>query len=162
LGLQRKNLKKLYNAALLHDIGKIGIPESILNKNGKLTSEEFEFVKKHPEIGANVVSKIPQLRDLVPIILYHHERTDGSGYPEGLSKDRIPFLARILAVADVFDALVSDRPYRSGITPDEAIRIMENMALDQDIVKILKENLEEIMESMYSMLVQENEKVIPL
>lgn len=150
LGLRRKKLKKLYNAALLHDIGKIGIPESILNKNGKLTSEEFEFVKKHPEIGANVIGKIPQLRDLVPIILYHHERTDGSGYPEGLSKDRIPLLARILAVADVFDALVSDRPYRSGITPDEAIRMMENMALDQDIVKILKENLGKIIESVYS------------
>lgn len=150
LGLRRKELKKLYNAALLHDIGKIGIPESILSKNGKLTSEEFEFVKKHPEIGANVIGKIPQLRDLVPIILYHHERTDGRGYPEGLSKDRIPLLARILAVADVFDALVSDRPYRSGITPDKAIKMMENMALDQDIVRILKENLEKILKSVYS------------
>ncbi|ACR79932.1 HD-GYP domain-containing protein [Kosmotoga olearia] len=157
LGLRRKKLKKLYNAALLHDIGKIGIPESILNKKGKLTSEEFEIVKKHPEIGANVIGKIHQLQDLAPIILYHHERTDGSGYPEGLSKDRIPLLARILAVADVFDALVSDRPYRPGMTPEEAIRIMENMALDQDIVKVLRENLEEIMKSVNSLLVQENE-----
>ncbi|WP_153020836.1 HD-GYP domain-containing protein, partial [Kosmotoga sp. DU53] len=109
------------------------------------------------EIGANVIGKIHQLQDLAPIILYHHERTDGSGYPEGLSKDRIPLLARILAVADVFDALVSDRPYRPGMTPEEAIRIMENMALDQDIVKVLRENLEEIMKSMNSLLVQENE-----
>ncbi|RKX49146.1 MAG: HD-GYP domain-containing protein [Thermotogae bacterium] len=145
LGIKRKRLKLLERAALLHDIGKIGIPEKDLAKNGKLNDEEYFIMKRHSEIGAVLVGKIPYLRDLKSVILYHHEKTDGSGYPYGLKGDKIPYLARILAVADVFDALISDRPYRSAMNLENAIKEMEKMPLDQEIVNALKNNIKNIL-----------------
>jgi len=121
LGLSAKELEDLRMAAILHDVGKIGVPEAILNKPGRLTPEEFEQMKQHPVRGYQIVSRIPAMARLTPAILYHHERYDGKGYPEGLSGEEIPLAARILAVADAFDAMTSDRPYRPGMALDQAI-----------------------------------------
>lgn len=117
-------LKALEAAALLHDTGKIAIPEHILNKPGKLTAAEFEKMKRHAPIGAQILSSIEFPYPVVPIVRHHHENWDGTGYPDGLKGEAIPFGARILMVVDCFDALTSDRPYRRRMTDDEALRIL--------------------------------------
>ncbi len=114
LGWTQEQLGDLKIGALLHDIGKIGVPDSILNKPGPLTQAEAEIMKKHPITGAKMVESISFLRPSLPYILYHHERHDGMGYPSGLSGDNIPLPGRILAVVDTIDAMTSDRPYRKG------------------------------------------------
>lgn len=114
LGLSAAELDTLHKGGLFHDIGKIGVPESILDKPGKLTDEEFATIRKHPEIGVEIISPIEAYRKLIPIVLQHHEWFNGNGYPNRLAGDAISPLARILAVADVYDALISDRPYRQG------------------------------------------------
>jgi putative nucleotidyltransferase with HDIG domain len=105
----------LERAALLHDIGKIGVPEALLLKPSALSPEDYERVKEHSEAGARILETVPFLADVVPIVRHHHERWDGSGYPAGLAGEDIPFLARVLAVADSFDAMVSERPYRGPL-----------------------------------------------
>jgi putative nucleotidyltransferase with HDIG domain len=112
--------------ALLHDVGKIDIPAEILNKPGRLTSEEWALMRSHPEAGVELLRGIDFPEDVIPIVLSHHEKFDGSGYPHGLAGDAIPLSARILALADVYDALVTDRSYRAGLQHAEAIRIMAN------------------------------------
>lgn len=114
LGLSATELETLHKGGLFHDIGKIGVPESILDKPGKLTDEEFATIRKHPEIGVEIINPIEAYHKLIPIVLQHHEWFNGKGYPNGLAADAISPLARILAVADVYDALISDRPYRQG------------------------------------------------
>lgn len=121
LGLDEKQKKDLYRGALLHDIGKIGVPDSILLKPGKLTPEEFEVMKGHAELAYQMLQPLKFLRDSLDVPRFHHERWDGKGYPMGLRGDSIPYLARIFAVADVWDALRSDRPYRDG-WPEEKVR----------------------------------------
>jgi putative nucleotidyltransferase with HDIG domain len=111
-------------AGLLHDIGKVGIPDSILLKAGELTKEEYQFIKRHPLIGAEIVNACTGLKALVPGVLYHHEHFDGSGYPFGLKGEDIPLLARVIALADSFDAITSDRPFRKASSHDEAISIL--------------------------------------
>jgi putative nucleotidyltransferase with HDIG domain len=115
LGHSRENLRKIESAGLLHDIGKIGIDDSILKKPGKLTKEEFERIKAHPLIGVNIVLSLGLESDELSIIRNHHERWDGRGYPDGLRQQEIPLLARILAVADAFDAMNSSRAYRQAL-----------------------------------------------
>jgi putative nucleotidyltransferase with HDIG domain len=115
LGYNKKQLERLEYAGLLHDIGKIGIIENILNKNGRLTDDEFAIIKKHPVIGAEILQAVNFLEDIVPIVKYHHERWDGKGYPDGLKGEEIPLGARIISVSDTFDAMTSDRPYRDGL-----------------------------------------------
>jgi putative nucleotidyltransferase with HDIG domain len=115
-----KMIKEIENAASIHDIGKIGIEENILKKNGKLTLDEYTEIKKHPGIGVRIVQSVPFLEDAIPVIHYHHERYDGQGYPEGLKGDEIPQSARIVMVADAVDAMMSARPYRDAL-------IMENV-----------------------------------
>ena len=107
-------------AALLHDIGKIGVPESILNKPTSLSEKEWEFIKKHPLIGVEILSPIKDLEEVAKAIKYHHERFDGKGYPEGLKGRKIPLISAIIAVADAYDAMTSDRPYRKALSPQEA------------------------------------------
>jgi putative nucleotidyltransferase with HDIG domain len=114
LNLDAKALDNLHRAALLHDIGKLGVPATVLDKHGKLSDEEFRMVKSHSTQGARILEPINAYAEIIPIVLQHHERFDGKGYPDGLSGEEIHLGARILAVADVFDALKSDRPYRDG------------------------------------------------
>ncbi|MEJ2696071.1 MAG: HD domain-containing protein [Candidatus Sulfobium sp.] len=111
-------------AALLHDIGKIGTPESILHKRGKLDDEEMVMIREHPVIGARMIRHIPRLKSISLWIRHHHEKYDGSGYPSGLKGEEIPFVSRIIAIADCFDALTTDRPYRRALGREEAIDIM--------------------------------------
>nr|WP_245745134.1 HD-GYP domain-containing protein [Lentibacillus persicus] len=113
-------LTPIYYACLLHDIGKIYISDTILSKHGTLTEKEFEIIKEHPEIGAKAVQDVEGISDYIDIILYHHERWDGKGYPEGLKGEETPLLARITAIADAFDAMTSSRSYRKALSFEEA------------------------------------------
>lgn len=115
LGLPQSDIETLRIGGLFHDVGKIGISDSILLKNGKLTNQEYDEIKRHPIIGKNILSNAEIFGDIIPIVLYHHERYDGKGYPYGLSDKDIPFLARIVAVADAFDAMTSKRSYRDEL-----------------------------------------------
>ena len=125
IGLNGQQLKALERGALLHDIGKIGISDTILHKPGKLTDDEWKVMRIHPDIGARIVEGIPFLIEALPVIRYHHERWDGSGYPIGLKGAEIPIQARIFAVADVFDALTSKRSYRNKSSAEEAIQYIK-------------------------------------
>ncbi|MBZ0271046.1 response regulator [bacterium] len=124
IGLTPKEQEEIHLAGLFHDIGKIGVPESILNKHGVLTPEEFEIIKTHVTIGVKILSEIPQFRRITPMIRGHHEYYDGTGYPDGLVGDDIPLGGRILAVCDAYDAMSSDRPYRRRLTTDEIREVM--------------------------------------
>jgi HD-GYP domain-containing protein (c-di-GMP phosphodiesterase class II) len=139
--MNRKQQKTLEKAGYLHDIGKIGISESILNKTGRLEKEEFDEIKKHSTIGYEIVSQFPNLNEVAIIVKHHHELLDGKGYPDGLMGDEIPFSSQILAVADVYSAMTTDRPYRKGYTGKAAFEIMEGMSLNQELVALLKQNV---------------------
>jgi len=133
-------LETLQISAQLHDVGKIGIEDHILKKPGALTAEEFEVMKTHTTKGANILRPVPQLAEMLPGIELHHEALDGRGYPYGLHGDQIPLLARVIAVADTFDALTTNRPYQQAHTPEQALQIIQNLAgkrLDPDAVAAL-------------------------
>ncbi len=133
-------METLQISAQLHDVGKIGIEDHILKKPGALTAEEFEVMKTHTTKGANILRPVSQLAEMLPGIELHHEALDGRGYPYGLEGDQIPLLARVIAVADTFDALTTNRPYQHAHTPEEAFRIIQNLAgkrLDPEAVKAL-------------------------
>jgi len=128
LNLDQPDLDALYRGAFLHDIGKIGIPDRVLLKKGKLTPPEYELMKQHPLIGDELCETVRSLDAVRPIVRHHHERLDGRGYPDRLAGDEIPLLARIVTVVDVFDALTSDRPYRKALSTEAAYRIMRDDA----------------------------------
>ena len=139
MGFSPKQLENIFNGALLHDIGKIGIPEAILTKNTRLTHAEFDKIKEHPEIGYHILKLVPTFRKegILDIVLYHHERVDGKGYPEGLMGERIPQYARIVAVADAFDAITTTRTYRESHDVTYAVEeIKKNIdsQFDRDVV----------------------------
>jgi putative two-component system response regulator len=139
LGLDAAYQAVLMNGAILHDIGKIGVRDSVLLKGDRLTQDEFEEIKKHPAIGLQICAPLKSSRPLLNIIAYHHEKMDGSGYPYGLIGNTIPFEARIAAIADTFDALTSDRPYRKALRTVEACHILESgieTHYDEDILPI--------------------------
>ena len=125
LGLDDVDLERLERGGLLHDVGKIGVPAHVLDKPGKLDAVEWEQMKAHTTLGARILEPIRRYADVLPIVLYHHEKLDGTGYPEGRAGEDIPLLARVLAVADVYDALVSDRPYRPGMEESAALALIE-------------------------------------
>jgi len=125
LGLSPKEIEDLGHAAVLHDLGKVGISDRILHKKNKLSNGEYKEIQKHPQIGAEIIRPVHSLSGVIPIILYHHERYDGKGYCSGLKGDQIPMGARIVAVADVYQALVSDRPYRKAYSKQEALKIIK-------------------------------------
>lgn len=125
IGLSEKEQHLLLKAGVLHDIGKLGISEMILHKTGNLLEYELEAVKQHSTIGADICRPLNSLKVIIPVIKYHHERWDGTGFPDGLKGEQIPLLARILAIADTFDAMISERPYRVPFPEDKALGIME-------------------------------------
>lgn len=131
LGLDPLSLDKLRRGGLLHDIGKIGVPTAILDKAGPLTTEERKIVESHTVIGAEIITPIAAFRELMPMVRHHHEKLDGTGYPDGISAEAISLPVRVLTVADIFDALVSDRPYRAGLTPGQALTILRQGAGQQ-------------------------------
>ncbi len=126
LDLSQNEVENIRQAAILHDLGKIGISEKILGKKAKLTPEEFDEIKKHPQIGVDIIRPIQFLHGIIPLILYHHERWDGKGYPAGLKGEDIPIGARIISVADVYQALTSNRPYRKAYPGEEAVKIIKS------------------------------------
>lgn len=131
LNLSDNDKKTLLYGAYLHDIGKINIPKEILVKKNPFTDEEWNIIKKHCENGVEIIKNIDSLKVLIPLILHHHERYDGTGYPLGLRKENIPYLARILTVADSFDAMTSNRPYKRKISHDEAIKELQSCKYTQ-------------------------------
>lgn len=137
LGLTGTQLREIHVSSLMHDVGKIGINDAILQKPGKLTDEEFEIMKTHTVLGANIVAPIRQMKRIIPGLRWHHERMGGQGYPDGLSGDQIPLMARIIAIADTFDAITTHRPYQKAMTFDEALEVLgrlKGVALDGKIV----------------------------
>ncbi|GEM_PF-1631254 len=127
-GCDKVFIEHLRQASLLHDIGKIGVSDGILLKPTSLTDEEMIVVKKHPQIGADIIGNVESMKLLVPLVLYHHERYDGKGYPAGLKGEKIPLGARIISVADAYEAMTSCRPYRDAYTREEAIQILKSCA----------------------------------
>ena len=125
-GSPTKSLKTLYQGGFLHDLGKIGIPDSVLLKPSALTGWEFDLVKQHPIVGARLCEGLRSLRAVRPLVRHHHERLDGSGYPDGLAGDEIPLLAQIMSIVDVYDALTTPRPYRPAVSRDEACKELLN------------------------------------
>jgi putative nucleotidyltransferase with HDIG domain len=128
IGLADELCERVYLSGLLHDVGKIGVPEYVLTKPGRLTDTEFEAIKKHPEIGAEILGTIKQLQDVVPGVLYHHERWDATGYPYGLGGDHIPLMGRIICVADSFDAMSSTRTYRPALPVETVLNEIRRCA----------------------------------
>ena len=120
-GIHEQEVERIYLAALIHDLGKIGVPEAVLTKPGKLTAQEFEIIKQHPEIGARIIAGIRPMQDLVPGVLYHHERFGGGGYPHGLVGQQIPIMGRIIGLADAYDAMSSDRAYRHPMPHNQVL-----------------------------------------
>ncbi len=145
IGISEADLDILRRGAALHDIGKISTPDAILDKPGSLTPEEFDVIKRHPADGARIVEPLRSARDILPLIRWHHERINGTGYPDGLAGDAISQLVRILSVADVYDALASDRPYRPAMSHEQCQEVMkkdsERGGLDPELVRHFFENV---------------------
>lgn len=139
VGVEAEERETLYKGALLHDIGKISIPDAILNKPTTLTVPEYDTVKQHTITGAHIVEPLMSVRDSVGLIRWHHERLDGMGYPDGLRGEQIPVLVRLLSICDIYDSLASDRPYRQAIPHDTCLNILRENArgggLDVDLVE---------------------------
>jgi len=128
LGDSPEMIDRVFRCGTLHDVGKIGVPDAILKKAGALDADEQLVMQTHAVLGELIAGKVPQLADLLPGVRNHHERWDGRGYPDGLAGDAIPYVARILAVADTYDAMTSDRPYRKGLAHDLALDEIEKSA----------------------------------
>ena len=139
-GVEQAGLVTLYRGGFLHDVGKVGIPDSILFKPDKLTAEEWVTMRSHPARGVEICRHLKSLQPVLALIRHHHERWDGSGYPDGLRREQIPLLARVLQLADIYDALTSPRPYKRAFPPREALRIMEEETArgwrDPDLVSL--------------------------
>ncbi len=148
LGYDEEGISRVRMGGILHDIGKIGIDDAVLRKPGRLTDEEFDQIKQHPVLGYEILKGIRQFRKILPSVRHHHESWDGSGYPDGLAGDEIPRDAQIMAVADAFDAMTSDRPYRPGMPLEKVISIFEGGSGSQwaaDVVDVLL-GMPEVME----------------
>lgn len=149
LGLSSQEVELISHASQLHDVGEVGVPQTVLTKRGELTAYEWELVKRHPHIGAEILSgsSSPLLQVGELIALTHHERWDGSGYPRALQGEGIPIGGRICALADVFDALTTKRPYKEEIPIEEALQLIQDTSgqlFDPRLVKIFRENFDEI------------------
>ena len=133
IGLEPTTVQRIYLAGLLHDIGKIAVPDAILSKPAALTDEEFDEIKKHPVVGEQILAPSKHFQDILPAVRHHHERLDGKGYPDGLRDEEIPLEARIIAVADAYNAMTSERPYRDAMQPELACKILvQNQGMQHD------------------------------
>jgi putative nucleotidyltransferase with HDIG domain len=147
LGLSTKEKHQLYLAAMLHDIGKIGVPDELLHRPGKLSDEEMERVRNHVQLGASMIEMLGEMHPIVPLIRHHHECWDGSGYPDGMKGEEIPLISRIISVADMYDAMTSDRPYRSRRSHQEAVEEIKRTngsKLDPRVAEVFLQVLKEI------------------
>lgn len=147
--LDRNQIEEVRVAALLHDIGKIGIPDSILKKDGPLTDDEWKMMKHHPRFGRDILKKLKNLKKISQAIYYHHERWDGKGYPEGLKGEQIPLAARMISIIDALEAMICDRPYRKSLSIHEAIKELKKNAgtqFDPNLIKVFLENKEYLVE----------------
>jgi diguanylate cyclase (GGDEF)-like protein/putative nucleotidyltransferase with HDIG domain len=150
LGLKHEEVNQIKTAALLHDVGKIIISKSLLMKKGKLTDEEYEIMKQHPEIGYRIISSLHGMEEIAHIILCHHERWDGNGYPNKISQNNIPFASRIITIVDAFDAMTSNRLYREKVSVLEALKELKKCAgtqFDPKLVTIFISHINEIVSS---------------
>ena len=154
LKFNKKEIEKIHIAAHLHDIGKIGVPDNILNKSGRLTSKEMLEIQRHPVIGYDILKKTPIFDSIAPIVLYHHERFDGQGYPAGLEGKGIPLAARIIAVADAFDAITSSRSYRTAQDCDFAYKEINAHSGEQ-----FDSNVVEIFNQKFNSIIKKTEKI---
>ena len=148
MGYDEENCERIYLTCLLHDVGKIGISDATLRKTGRLTAEEYEEIKRHPDLGWAILHDLEQLGHLFPGIVHHHERYDGDGYPDGLAGEEVPLDARIVAVVDAYDAMTSDRPYRKGLSQEQTESILrEGMGRqwDADVVTAFLRIMPEIL-----------------
>lgn len=149
--MSNEDIGKLELAGLLHDIGMIGVPEEILGKTEALTNEEFEIIKKHVHYGIKILEDIKQLKDVVDIIKYHHEKYDGSGYPYGLKGDEIPLSSKLISIADAYDSMISHRSYRKSLSHEEAMQRLEEQAgkqFDPEVVTAFKTVMPEILKDI--------------
>lgn len=152
VGLDEKQLKNLRIGALIHDIGKIGIDQNVLNKPSPLTPEERQQIESHPILGANICHPLNSLQDAMFIIRSHHEKLDGSGYPDGLKGDDIPLEVRIVSIVDIFDALTTDRAYRSAMSIDKALSIIRQEAGEGKLDSVLVREFEIVLQDMFSLV----------
>ena len=159
LGLPEEDIRRLRIGGLFHDVGKIGVPDNILQKDGKLTDDEYSEIKNHPTIGAHILSSASIFQDIIPIVKHHHERYDGRGYPGQLKGEEIPYLARIAAVADAFDAMTSRRVYRDSLPTDAVISEIEKNKGTQFDPQIADAFLD-ILKNNYSTIKEIQEKFI--
>jgi diguanylate cyclase (GGDEF)-like protein/putative nucleotidyltransferase with HDIG domain len=146
ISLSKEQMQALIVGGLLHDVGKIGVPDTVLHKPGRLTAEEYEVMKGHPVLGVEIVSPVKELAVVLPVINHHHERFDGTGYPDGLRGEDIPLVARVISVVDVFDSMIHDRPYGYGMSQEAALKEVEHNSgtqFDPRIVRTLREVVEE-------------------
>jgi putative nucleotidyltransferase with HDIG domain len=142
LGWSEERIASLRVGGPLHDIGKLAVSDEVLCKEGRLDDDELAEIREHPKIGAKLLLRVTALREAIPYVLYHHERWDGTGYPSGKAGEEIPVEARVLAIADAFDAMTSDRPYRSALTREEALAEVERCAgtqFDPEIARVFLE-----------------------
>jgi putative nucleotidyltransferase with HDIG domain len=147
LDLTTKEKHQLYLASMLHDIGKIGVPDELLHRPGKLSEEEMERVRNHVQLGASMIEMLGEMHPIVPLIRHHHESWDGTGYPDGMKGEEIPLISRIISVADMYDAMTSDRPYRSRRTHADAVEEIKNTTgskLDPRVAEAFLQVLKEI------------------
>lgn len=126
MGLPEEQLVALHRAGIVHDIGKVAVPDAVLLKPGRLTPQEMDIIRQHPVVGERICAPLKSFRAVLPIIRHHHEKLDGTGYPDGLKGDAIPLGARILTIVDVFDALTTERPYKGALVGEEALRVMQD------------------------------------
>jgi putative nucleotidyltransferase with HDIG domain len=141
LGMNDEDVERVRMAGRLHDIGKIGVREEVLNKEGPLTSDEYESVKQHVVVGSQILAPLAHLGEIISFVRSHHERWDGQGYPDKIRGDAIPMGARILAAAEIYDALTTSRPYQEKMPPDVAVERMRDLAgtvIDPDVYKALE------------------------
>lgn len=153
LGMKEEKYENIHIAAHVHDIGKIGIPDAILSKPGRLDEEEWAYIKNHPQIGADILSKSRTLQPLAEIVLHHHESWDGTGYPSGIKSFDIPWGARIISVCDSIDAMMSNRVYREALSGDKCKREISRLAgkrYDPDIAQCILNQWDKIVKPVYA------------